>query len=107
MLVCRLVAGCPRPRPNACAGDRWLLLAEAERQKYEVLGKPALPPPPCPRPSTETWSPLVAAAQDAANPPQPQPQKTEHDGGSEGGSEGVAQQATEQATEGGSEGGLA
>ena len=42
--MCRLVAGCPRSRPNACAGDRWLLLAEAERQKYEVLGKPAPAP---------------------------------------------------------------
>ena len=39
-----LSAGCPRSRPDACAGDRWLLLAEAERQKYEVLGEPAPAP---------------------------------------------------------------
>mmetsp|Transcript_2610 Transcript_2610/g.5086 ORF Transcript_2610/g.5086 Transcript_2610/m.5086 type:complete len:121 (-) Transcript_2610:191-553(-) len=52
-------------------GDRWLLLAEAERQKYEVL-----------------------AAQDAARPAQPQPQMTGDDGGSEGGGS-EAQQAAD------------
>ena len=94
-------------RAQAIAGSSWP--RRSDKSTRSSVNSPAAPP--CPRPSTEHWSPLAAATQDAAQaaarPPQSQPQKTEHDGGSEGGSEGgVAQQATEQA-EGGSEGGLA